>query len=900
VSIRANTKPRPHASGFFQEPQAFEALKTQVYPNLKLSGAADPVRIWVAACPSAEEAYTHALNLLEYLDASGLPTAVRVFATTLDEGVLAKARGATFTEKAAAALSPERLSRWFVKVKGGYRAAAALRDVCVFARHDAALDVPFANVDLISWRTLQEPALLKRVLPLLHHALKPGGCLMIGASETPARFRVVDKKARIYAKDRAGREGAAAFALTREGVEWPSLPERRLAAPGSVQATPDFEAEVSRILLNSYTPAGVLVDDSLDIFQTHGATRRYLELPSGVVSTSLATMSDPALARAVGAAVQRAKMENAPVKRRVGALLRDGAADLQIDVIPVKTPLERRRRYLVLFAPLPRAESSGRPGKAAGEQLEFGQACVRDGRRAAGGADSAVEKLRRANEELEAANEMLATANEDLSRRGADLRAANAALADLAASAEIPVLVLDKDLRIRRFTPAAEAAFDLRASDAGKEAPSVLLDIPLPRLKEDAAAVLRGKAPLSREVRDSRGRAYDLWIRPHLCGERFDGVSLTLIDVTRRLGETLELRSSRDCANAALEALRVSWVVVDPALKVLEANASFYESFKTSAAKAAGRPLLKLGKKGLWRSRPLQERLHALGRDGAAFTEHEGDFDLPARGTRTLAIDGRPLARGEGEERRLLITLADVTERKEAAESAALRKSEGRQRDFVANVSHELMTPITAIKGYSEALVGGALDSPSKRLKFIQIIEKHADRLAQLVEDLLQLSTSEAGHKKAVDTVPLEAQVKRLLLGLAPVAQKKNVSIRLKVAPELKVAVNKSELNQIFQNLISNAIKYNRPKGRVTVAASVVGKRIIVSIQDTGIGVPKEDLARIFDRFHRAANARSTTERGTGLGLSIVKSILVAHGCRIWAESSDGRGSTFFFTLPKG
>src|SRR6185312_8685440 len=263
---------------------------------------------------------------------------------------------------------------------------------------------------------------------------------------------------------------------------------------------------------------------------------------------------------------------------------------------------------------------------------------------------------------------------------------------------------------------------------------------------------------------------------------------------------------------AVLEVLNVAWVVVDPALKVLEANAPFYEAFKTSPARADGRPLLKLSAKGLWRSAPLQEKLNALARDGAAFTDLVGEFDLPARGSRTLSFDGRVLPRAEGEPRRLLIAITDVTERKEAAEAAALRKSESRQRDFVANVSHELMTPITAIKGYSEALVGGALDSPGKRLKFIQIIEKHADRLAQLVEDLLQLSTSEAGHKKSADTVPLESQIKRLLLGLAPVAQKKNVSIRLKIAPDLKVAVNKSELNQILQNLISNAIKYNRPK----------------------------------------------------------------------------------------
>ncbi len=209
------------------------------------------------------------------------------------------------------------------------------------------------------------------------------------------------------------------------------------------------------------------------------------------------------------------------------------------------------------------------------------------------------------------------------------------------------------------------------------------------------------------------------------------------------------------------------------------------------------------------------------------------------------------------------------------------------------------MTPITAIKGYSEALVTGALQIPGKRLKFTQIIEKHADRLAQLVEDLLLLSTFEAGHQKSADIVPLAGQFQKLLLGLAPMARKRGISIRVMVAPELKVAMNKSELNQILQNLVANAIKYNRSKGRISIAAHTVGKRVVVAISDTGIGVPKEDLPRIFERFHRAANARAKTERGTGLGLSIVKSILDSHGCRIWAESAVGKGTTFFFTLPK-
>ncbi|HEX4048436.1 MAG TPA: ATP-binding protein, partial [Elusimicrobiota bacterium] len=601
--------------------------------------------------------------------------------------------------------------------------------------------------------------------------------------------------------------------------------------------------------------------------------------------------------------------------------------EVQLDVLPIKAPLDRRRRYLVLFSTQPKPLPAGTyGGRTQARQLEFQQLreeldsakeYVRWVSREQETADaerrstsdetaSAVEEFHSLNEELEAAkeelqaaNEELTTANEDLSRRIEGLRASNDELLELVASVRIPIVLLDKDLNIRRFTPEAEIALDLRPGDAGRPLTDLALPIPIPELKKEVGKVLHGQPAAELEIRSRQGRLYSLWIRPYQSGDRtLKGVSLSLIDFTERRRRLLAVQSSWDYAEAGLDAFKVLLVVLDSSLKIIRANKRFHETFKTTAAAACGRTLPQLGK-GMWNAQPIRERLHDLCRDETPFTDFECEFDIPSRGVRTLVISGRVVAGGPGEAKSLLIAAEDVTQRKQAAEAAALRKSEVRQRDFVANVSHELMTPITAIKGYSEALVAGALEIPGKRLKFTQIIEKHADRLTQLVEDLLQLSTSEAGQKKAVDTVPLAAQLQKLLMGLAPMARKRGISVRVKVAADLKVHVNKSELNQVLQNLVANAVKYNRSKGRITIAAGVVGKRILVSVADTGIGVPKEDLTRIFDRFHRAANARSMTERGTGLGLSIVKSILAAHGCRIWAESTPGKGTTFFFTLPK-
>ena len=923
-----------HVTGFFRDPRAFQTMKTKVYPELLGSRSPKiPIRLWIVGCSTGEEAYSHAINLLEYLEEKGVPAPIQVFATDLDAGVVAKARSGFFSEKAAAPLSPERLARYFTPFKGGRRIVKAVRDLCVFAKHDITKDAPFSNMDFISCRNLLiylEPVLQKRVLSTFHYALKPNGFLMLGSPETVAdatsQFDEVDKKARLYAKIASAVALAPEFAISSVG-EWASLPERRAGPPAAQPTGSELQSEVSRILLNQYTPAGVLVDDAMDIVQTHGSTNRFLELPSGVVSTNLAKMAHADLALAIRAAVQRARTEDVAVKKKVRARLRDEELDVQVDVIPVKTPQDRRRRYLVLFTPLTTAPAADtRAGRTQAQQLEFQQlrdelhsakeyvnsvsreqeATEREKRDARDETASAVEEFHSMNEELEAAkeelqatNEELTTVNEELARRNAELRTAHDELSNLLGSAQIPILVLDNDMRILRFTPAAETTFDLHRSDTGKQLTSLKLTVQLPDLKNEVAKVLRGQKATAQDVRDRQGRWYTLWIRPYLTSEkRIEGVTLSLIDFTETRNELLTLQSSRDYAEAALDTRKVSMVVLDSSLKIVRANKMFYDSFKTSAPKASGRTLFKLGK-GMWNSRPLREQLLALSHDATPFTDYECEFDVPARGTRTLSISGRIVEHSVDEAKRLVVTIEDMTPRKQAAEAAALRKSEGRQRDFVANVSHELMTPITAIKGYSEALISGALDVPKKRLQFVQIIEKHADRLAQLVEDLLQLSTSETGHKSSWEAVPLADQIQKLLLGLGSTSRERRVSFRVRVAPGLRVAVNKSELSQVLQNLLENAIKYNRSKGRITIAASVVGKRVVVTVQDTGIGIPKEDLTRIFDRFHRAANARATTARGTGLGLSIAKSILAAHGCRIWAESALGKGTTFFFTLPK-
>ena len=233
---------------------------------------------------------------------------------------------------------------------------------------------------------------------------------------------------------------------------------------------------------------------------------------------------------------------------------------------------------------------------------------------------------------------------------------------------------------------------------------------------------------------------------------------------------------------------------------------------------------------------------------------------------------------------------------------SALKRVERIRRDFVANVSHELRTPVTVIKGYAETLLSGALaDDPKRSERFLGIIQNHADRLSNLVRDLLALSELESGEVGLqTRSIHVEAAVKHALLLVAQRSEEKGITLEYAGATgALCVSADDRKLEQVLINLLENAVKYSGHGGKVTVEAEEEGDMVTISVRDSGIGIPVKDLPRLFERFYRVDEARSRDQGGTGLGLSIVKHIVQAHGGRVSVESAPGVGSVFCFTLPK-
>jgi two-component system, OmpR family, phosphate regulon sensor histidine kinase PhoR len=238
-----------------------------------------------------------------------------------------------------------------------------------------------------------------------------------------------------------------------------------------------------------------------------------------------------------------------------------------------------------------------------------------------------------------------------------------------------------------------------------------------------------------------------------------------------------------------------------------------------------------------------------------------------------------------------VVVLHDVTE---------VRRLERVRQDFVANVSHEFKTPLTAIQGFAETLLAGALDDPANNRRFLEIIREHAARLARLTDDLLKLARIEAGK---LEVEFFQVGVMELIEGCAETALlkavRKQIALEIDVPPELPaMRGDASLLREVLQNLLDNALQYTPAGGHIRVSAVAAPREIVIAVADTGIGIPLADQERIFERFYRVDAARSREAGGTGLGLSIAKHIVEVHGGRLWVESEVGAGSKFSFSVP--
>jgi two-component system, chemotaxis family, CheB/CheR fusion protein len=580
-----------NVTGFFREPRTFDLLKSEIFPSiLKNRAAEDAIRIWVPGCSTGEEVYSLAICLLEYLDRAPVHPQIQIFATDVNETVLEKARQGVYT--ASPAISPERLQRFFTKVNGSHQINKAIRRMCVFAKQDVTADPPFSRLDLIVCRNLLiylGPALQKKLLPIFHYALKPTGFLVLGDFETIGEFdsifKVANKRFKIYSRKPV---------VTASPLDFST---RYIAEPGQVdRQTVDREVagtipepaifrEADRILLTNYSPASVIVNGELEIIQFRGRTGAFLEPSPGKASLNILKMAREGMMTDLRNALDRAKKTRQAVRKEAVAIRSDGKyLDVNLEVVPLKSPLGQPS-YLVTFAEalpkrVPSLESGSTVGAKRGKaqrgedprvirlqqelsaNKDYLQSIIEDKdamnqelKAANEEIQSSNEELQSTNEELETAkeelqstNEELTTVNEELQNRNIELTQVNNDITNLNASANVPVIMLGGDLRLRLWGPLSDKLFSLKASDLGRSIFDINLGFDIPELKETINEVVANGINKELEAKGPQGRWFLVRIGPYRTGDnKIEGAVLAFVDIERlKQGETkLRLRSER-------------------------------------------------------------------------------------------------------------------------------------------------------------------------------------------------------------------------------------------------------------------------------------------------------------------------------------------------------------------
>jgi two-component system CheB/CheR fusion protein len=1053
-------------TSFFRDPELFQALQDKVIPALLQGRSADdPLRVWVLGCSTGEEAYSLAMVLAECTEPLRGRARAQIFATDLSPEGIAHARAGIYSAERMHQVSRERQRRFFLEREGRFQVSKSIRDMCVFATHNALADPPFSRMDLVSCRNLLiylEPSLQRRVIPMLHYALRPTGFLILGSSETVGQhrdlFSVGDAKHRIFAKKPG--TGQPSFLLAQRTASDPRADggQQRLRRARQPEAAggADVHKEAERLLLDRFSPPAVLLNADLEILRFLGSTEPFLVPPQGKATFSLLRMIRQDLLAPLRALLKKAKSGMVPVAKD-GLRLPDHDAEREItlEVIPVASKGAGEGCWLVLFrdrsfvqqappagARRTHARSKAEDSLARIAELEceldsareYARALIEQHDAASAELQSANEEAQSGNEELQSineelettkeeiqsGNEELTTVNDELNHRNLEISQLNGDLTNLIDSLHVAIVMVDRDLRIRRSSPAAAKVLGILSGDTGRSISDLSGKLLLTDLEWLLNQVIDTVSPLEREVQARNGNWYSLRLRPYRSPEnRIDGAVLMLVDIN-------ELRRAREHSAGIIETVREPLLVLDDDLRVTFANRAFHQAFGPALGETVGLQLYRLGG-GQWDIPKLRQLLAGIVEEGSSVQDFVMVADFKAIGEKRLVLNARRLPISDEGRPEILLAIHDDTERARSEESRARlaaivdasddaivsmtldgmvmswnpgaerlfgyraeeiigrsiaslipadrqgeeaevlkrvregehvpaletvrRAKDGRsveislsvapvvgangrvagissigrdishrrhleqqlreridglneidreKNNFLAVLTHELRSPLNAVYGWVQVLQSQGA-SASVVSQGLAAIERNCKTQVALMADLMDIHRISSG-KLSLDAVEIDlnAVVQAALETVLPSAAEKQIRIRSE--SELTPATlfgDPNRLQQVFWNLLANAIKFTPPGGEIHIALKASGPLVEISVQDTGIGIAAETMPYLFQRFRQVDAAANRSHGGLGLGLAIAKQLVELHAGTIgaWSAGRD-KGARFTILLP--
>ncbi len=603
---------------FFRDPDSFETLKQEILPDMFAQVENDATfRVWVPGCSTGEEVYSLAMIFRECLDAVPRRVTLQLFGTDIDTNAVDKAREGFFPESIVADVSQERLNRFFVKEGESFRIRKEIRDSIVFSVQDVLKDPPFSRLNLVCCRNLLiylDSRAQKNLLPLFHYTLMPGGILVLGSSESigefTSLFHTLDNKWKIFQRKEVPR------GLLRE-VNFPS----GLSAPDGIPATPprashrksDIGQLVQKIVLDRFSPTGVLVDANGLILHILGRTGKYLEATSGPPTNNVLDMAREGLRIELASALRAAASSREQVTRNMVRVSTNGGFQpIDLHVCPLEVPEEIEGRFLIVFQDIapqspkpldqdePTVQSDTRVSRLEKELQsvrESHQTTIEELESANEELKSTCEELQSSNEELQSTNEELESSKEELQSVNEELQTVNAELQskleelstaqddlrNILNGTEIATVFVDNAMNIRRFTQKATRIINLITGDLGRPLQHVVNNLAYDYMIQDLAAVLENLAPKEAEVQTSDGKWYNMRIIPYRTTDnRIDGAVLTFssIDDQKRAQEVLrsantEMEQTQLLVRSVFDMSLYPLAVLDRQGEIILANKAF-------------------------------------------------------------------------------------------------------------------------------------------------------------------------------------------------------------------------------------------------------------------------------------------------------------------------------------
>jgi two-component system, chemotaxis family, CheB/CheR fusion protein len=938
-------------TSFFREPKTFLALKEKVFPELVQNKCSNElIRVWVPGCSTGEEVYSFAIAIKEFLEEKDLTEIrIQIFGTDANEKNIEKARQGTYPKSIEDEVSQNRLKRFFTSDNGHCRIIKFIREMCIFAKQDITTDPPFSNVDLIICRNVLiyfDSQLHDRVLPIFHYGLTPNGFLVLGESESVGKFQYlfepITSKGLIYRKKQAQPQ-----ATLGETTFTPYAANKTVKSPEKVNLLTVLSEKVDHLITSEYGPASLLVNNNLDILVFRGEVTPFISPESGTASLNLTKIIRKELRSQVQTAVYRAKKEDKTFKETVRFKQKGEPRTVNIEIRPLKTAEYDEPFYLVLFteatskhmnlteetdsavssvemeslkdrqirelredldATKESLQSLVEGQEATNEELRSSMEEVQSSNEEL---QSTNEELETAKEELQSGNEELQTLNEELKNRNQVLGRLNDDLTNLQTNIDLPVVIVDNELKIRRFTVSAQKLLKISPADIGKSINDFNQGVHAVDLGKTISNVTTKLIAVTQEVECAEDRLCEMHVRPYLTEtKKIDGAVVSFTDITEHKKAEQALRDSekefRSLFANMMDGFAYCRMIFNDKGKpvdfvYLQINDAFERITGLKKERVIGKKVTE-AIPGTEKANP--ELFEIYGR--VALTGKSESFEIffkplalwlhvsvysPKKEYFVAMfedISNRKKMESELEEYRkhLENLVKDRTEQlKDSERLAAIGATAGM-------VGHDIRNPLQAIAGDVYLLKEELKDTPEGEEKSsvkesLEGIEKNVEYINKIVADLQDFARPLKPNAEETD---LKLIIEELL---AKNGLPDSVKVRVKVETEaIKVAADSTFINRILHNLVNNAVQAMPKGGKLTIQVCKVANDIIINVKDTGVGIPKEIQGKMFTPMF------TTKPKGQGFGLAVVKRMTESLGGTVTFESEEGKGTTFFVRLP--